>query len=572
MSLRPLILLAALALAGCTGNSLGLSGAGSMLVEVAVYKGPLSTNLPVQIGELRAVVGETGRTLALWLLTSGAPIGCAQPDCPELKNCASRDCLALREGQQLAGEILVEICELKEYVDSVEKFTTSSQCTDVKTIVVNFRNPHYLADFKSKMDIAELKKHEPEIARRLSQLAGDMKSKGFRVADHLISYVPRNRLTRSWLTNLNLIMSEYSNQIQARVSVLDKQFAVENVNDYSDQRKRLPVGDYLRDASPTDFIHLFEWFNAGDAEPDTPGQLTVEERVRMAERLFADYYWEKINEVYASGQGDVSMAFIKNDIGNWDLKSFSNDPEMLVGAYRSAADAVIASVADVASGGTTKELKAGQGLLDLGNRLATGESRAAPNLGVLNASALHGRTLSKLATRRAAYAEQEKPLIEAKQKADKDVDTATNTATSAAGKITTKQQALTAAEGCQPPTAPAAQPATPTESPAAPAAPPGCQSVEAARNELAGAQLAKTAADADLDSKKLAAEKAAADLTAVRKAAQKDIRDILDDHLALIAMLQEAVAGPAQPQAPTTIATPDIAGLPKIPTMGQVKP
>ena len=63
--------------------------------------------------------------------------------------------------------------------------------------------------------------------------------------------------------------------------------------------------------------------------------------MRLAKRLFADHFWTKINEVHASGQGEVRMALIKDDIGNWNLKSFDNDPEQLLNAYRELTSAGI---------------------------------------------------------------------------------------------------------------------------------------------------------------------------------------------------------------------------------------
>jgi hypothetical protein len=548
---RAWLLLLALLLAGCTGNSLGLTGAGSMRIEVEVYKGPLSSNIPIQIGELRTVVAETARTLAFWYGNSGAPKGCVNPGCLDVQECWTPDCIALREVQRLALEMLYEICTLHQYVKSVKEtnygpqyvsYRVANECDDGNEpgFVAKPTDFGYFSDFAPPLALRELQPHVAEIAQRLSQLAGDMKSKGFRAADHLITHVPRDKNIRSVIVNFELIMAEYSNQIQARVGVLEKQLGSIDAEGRTDLRKRLPVGDYLRDASPTDFIRLFEWFDAGDSKSNTPGQLNVQERVRMAERLFADYYWEKVNEVYTSGQGDVSMAFIKNDIGNWDLKSFSNDPAELVGAYRSAADAAISAIAGVVSGGTTEAVSKGDRLFDLGNRIATGETSIAPNLGVLDAAALHKRTLAKLSTLRASFTKEEANKLAAKSTADKAVTTAESEVAAAATEVMDRQTRFDNAErlakdcALQHPTDAATQ----------------CASViagqETAREAKTKAEAAKAAADASLDAAKLQSETAAADVTALRKAAQEEVRGVLDDHLALIAMLQEAVAGSAE--------------------------
>ena len=65
----------------------------------------------------------------------------------------------------------------------------------------------------------------------------------------------------------------------------------------------------------------------------------------MIERLVTDTHWSKVNSVFAAGQGNVRMAFIKDDIGNWNLKSFANDPTELVNAYKNAGLAALKAVA-----------------------------------------------------------------------------------------------------------------------------------------------------------------------------------------------------------------------------------
>ena len=52
-------LAAAALLAGCSGNSTGLTTAGAMRVEVEVYKGPLAQTVLVQQRELDAILEET---------------------------------------------------------------------------------------------------------------------------------------------------------------------------------------------------------------------------------------------------------------------------------------------------------------------------------------------------------------------------------------------------------------------------------------------------------------------------------------------------------------------------------
>jgi chromosome segregation ATPase len=91
----------------------------------------------------------------------------------------------------------------------------------------------------------------------------------------------------------------------------------------------------------------------------------------VAQRLFADHYWTKINEVYTSGQGSFGTAVVKDDIGNWTLKSFDNDPSELLQAYHKLARAGIQAavrLARTASSGGASEA------LDVANKFLQGRA------------------------------------------------------------------------------------------------------------------------------------------------------------------------------------------------------
>ena len=125
----------------------------------------------------------------------------------------------------------------------------------------------------------------------------------------------------------------------------------------------MATGYYLRDSSTTNFVNLYDWTDAA-AGRYTPldADFSKADRVRMIQLLINDTYWSNINSVYASGQGEVSMAFIKDDIGNWNLKSFENNPAELLNAYDNLARSSVRAavrLARAASGdgiGTSKEL------------------------------------------------------------------------------------------------------------------------------------------------------------------------------------------------------------------------
>ncbi|MFZ1673383.1 MAG: hypothetical protein WAT82_08430, partial [Nitrospira sp.] len=87
----------------------------------------------------------------------------------------------------------------------------------------------------------------------------------------------------------------------------------------------------------------------------------LEERIKIVDRLYADHFWSKINTVYASGRGKAQMAFIKDETGNWNLKSFDNDPTELLDAYtkvtKSALEGVVEIAGEIASGGADAGFK-----------------------------------------------------------------------------------------------------------------------------------------------------------------------------------------------------------------------
>lgn len=170
-------------------------------------------------------------------------------------------------------------------------------------------------------------------------------------------------------------MSEYANLIDSRADAIIQQLK-HGVN-----RQNLPLSVLLRDSGSTAFQSLLAWQEAGGMLPEdycgTGGNFLIcrkdaTDRVRGIELLFADYNWSNINSVYASGRGDVGMVFVKDDIGNWDLKSFDNDPAELVQAYSDVAKASlkVALQAATAPGGA----QAAQAALQAATQVIGGNS------------------------------------------------------------------------------------------------------------------------------------------------------------------------------------------------------
>jgi len=221
------------------------------------------------------------------------------------------------------------------------------------------------------------------------------------------------------MTTFADLAAEYGNQIASRADTLLQQCrstgkGADLRNCTGTPRESLPLSVYLREVNPTEFANLFTynratgtpiWEEIATRPPWELGREETRDRVRVIERLFADHNWSRINTVYASGQGDVRMAFIKDDIGNWNLKSFSNDPTELLDAYNALARATVAQAAklagEIGSGGGSAGLKEA---LSLAGRMARGRvGPPSPTAAGIDLAALEsavGRQLDLVTARR----------------------------------------------------------------------------------------------------------------------------------------------------------------------------
>ena len=85
------------------------------------------------------------------------------------------------------------------------------------------------------------------------------------------------------------------------------------------------------------------------------------------------------------------MALIKDDIGNWNLKSFDSDPSKLLDAYKNAGLAAISAAAGLASGGNADKFKKA---MSFANKVALGEESGGGS--GLDVDSLHKHTRSRL--------------------------------------------------------------------------------------------------------------------------------------------------------------------------------
>lgn len=159
----------------------------------------------------------------------------------------------------------------------------------------------------------------------IATLAGGFRVLATAITFHMASVLPTDDRLKIDMTKVAHLSAEFANQLTARANALNAQLGPDGID-----RRSLPTGQYLRDTQPTAFLEAYEWL---DASVEGPDDVSTADRIRIVKHLFADDNWSRINQVYASGVGNTSMAFIRDDIGNWNLKSFTNDPTKLTKAY-----------------------------------------------------------------------------------------------------------------------------------------------------------------------------------------------------------------------------------------------
>lgn len=187
------------------------------------------------------------------------------------------------------------------------------------------------------------------------ETSSEFRAKAFRWAVSTVGGQSSNCVTRVALINFVMTASEFGNQLQSRSDALFKQLSFREGRD----ARELALSTHLQDTQPTDFVHLYDWLQASDdgcpldwvrrhALPGFPST-SVTNRVKVVDRLYGDHFWSKINTVHASGTGKVNMVFVKDGIGNWNLKNFENHPGELLDAYLNVGKQVLKAAATVAA-------------------------------------------------------------------------------------------------------------------------------------------------------------------------------------------------------------------------------
>ncbi|MBD1557118.1 hypothetical protein HC752_09215 [Vibrio sp. S9_S30] len=190
-----------------------------------------------------------------------------------------------------------------------------------------------------------------------------------------------------------------------------------------EDRHLLPLSAYLAEASPSLFIE----YCYQSTDPKTNnwqcdyGRKTGFAKPNMADGLLNEQYWQRINHVHSSGMGDVATAFVKDEIGNWSLKSFDSNPEALLKAYQDLSFQALSTATKLAAGNVSsislESLDKSKRFIAYAESIAFGDSSSTSNtLSEKQVASLRQEMISTLEKVKQSYAnkksdiENRKPL------------------------------------------------------------------------------------------------------------------------------------------------------------------
>lgn len=446
------IILICLFIAVCMPGCMAFSDSSAMRIEVEVYKGPLSLEPEIQTEELYGYLVEAQNGMIGILKFTEKAIGNRKMTRspfnfllsvlhlrPSFNDSLSTPLLlaTLDDARVLAEKLGRSICFFEgERGTKCTEEPTESQVKDNTTheFFYEFNKERARKTFATKNNINR------ETFADISRTAATMQAAAFRYSTMSSIGMPHDPLARIAATFFAVAASEYGNQIEARADALLKQLSPNGQD-----RRELPLSTHLREAEPTDFVHLFDWVDGHTPRPLDYVHLNIspnmDERIKIIERLYGDHFWSKINTVYASGRGKTQMAFIKDETGNWNLKSFDNDPTELLDAYTYVAKKALQKAAELAAGTFTGGTSSAGLVLAKQLRDFAADSEPnkaisqAPPAGTLSLTHLRTRLMDKLDPAQfKSDLEKEKELLGTIDKQTAAVATATDSAKNAAQK------------------------------------------------------------------------------------------------------------------------------------------
>ena len=307
----------AMVLAGCETHP--FSGSAAMRIDVEVYKGPLSEEPEIQWGNLWGLLDQTERALietdnlirAVFANKGFLDQRHKSPGewpLPRIDN----DGRAVRGGSPLTfhGATKVdEICysvqaespwyylkfwRLFGLLDDIDHYDCLMLATLIKDIDVALIK---VRDLKStytslRQSIRNLSTDSiRDFLQNVATLSGGLKFIAFRWSIATGSGTSISSLVRIAQVSAIVATSEFANQLNARADALLKQLSPNGLD-----RRELSPGVALRETEPTDFVHLYDWFNASNSIANAlAGIGSAANRVKVIDRLFADHYWAKTN-------------------------------------------------------------------------------------------------------------------------------------------------------------------------------------------------------------------------------------------------------------------------------------
>ncbi|HJT19232.1 MAG TPA: hypothetical protein VJ746_02100 [Nitrospira sp.] len=447
---RPLLTVFAVLLTatiGCTNNP--IAGAGAMRIDIDVYKGPLSQEPEIQWGGIIGYLEEARRTILentnfLLVVVQSRGFAAPQPDqngdyfTPTLLHTLlhgtstaslpkdAYEYYAYRpsdDGHQQRGDPISWCNKLDaeglfdeiRYLDCLTLRTLYIDSLDaleeIDELLRDYVKPVHPSP--NKPGKAWIPDDAIEMLTEIAELSNEFRAKAYRWSVSSAAGQSLEPDIRVSVIGFVMILSEYGNQLQARADALLKQHSS---RDPKRDARELPLSTYLRDSDPTEFLHLYNWLDASDdgsalyrlIKNILPGaaSMPVEDRIKAIQRLYSDHFWSKINSVHASGRGRVNMVFVKDEIGNWNLKNFENLPGELLESYFKVGQSLLQTAAslagDAASGGNTAAVKT---LLQTANEAIGRKHDSAASAARTRLQAAESEYLSALQNIRAALAQ-----------------------------------------------------------------------------------------------------------------------------------------------------------------------
>ncbi|MBF0162443.1 MAG: hypothetical protein HQL88_09150 [Magnetococcales bacterium] len=310
--------------------------AASMRVDVDVYKGPLSKNINLQWGELLGVVIEAEEGFIRHCRNYGLT-ACSEHESPSA--IPSIGCAENSSGSIIKNRTNAPYKNFKmsEHLDKSAERLIHESAENFQKDLHALQSTLLCTDSTDSTDSDE-EKAEKALARKKAALveAGALAVQMKTVATQLAGYFLMDDFPEMHgkISAFSHMTDEYATQIYARTSALSLQ-ELDDVH-----RTQVPLSILVGDARATDFANLYAWSDPSISEDKRA------DPVRMFERLYADHYWSNINTVHATGLDKTQIAFVRDELGNWDLKSFASDPSELVNAYRKMALTGITAATD----------------------------------------------------------------------------------------------------------------------------------------------------------------------------------------------------------------------------------